>query len=141
MDTVEEFSNAVSDFLNSENERAAIIFAFSMLEQFVGDLLKIKSKHPNSYKNLSVFLKMNLLNEIGAISDNEYEAIDWLRKQRNKAAHKPGFKVDQSSIKESWTMSTMTSKTLLQNYLVTTVIGFWNNHSEIRKFYGFLNNA
>jgi len=141
MDTIEDFSKAIADFLDAENERAAIIFAFSLLEQFVTDLLKIKSKHPELYNNLSVFLKVNLLHEIGAISDAEYESISWLRIQRNKAAHSPSYKVDLSGIKDNWVMSDLKNKTLLQKYLLTTVIGFWNVHTEIFKFYGFTKNA
>jgi len=87
MKTVEEFSNAISEFLNAENERAAVIFAFSLLEQFIGDLLTLKSKHPRSYKNMSVSMKMKLLHELNAITDHEYESIEWLRKQRNKSSH------------------------------------------------------
>ena len=137
MDTIEEFSFALSEFMNAENERAALIFAFSLIEQFVNDLTKIKCKHHKAYENLSTYTKLNILNEINSVTDNELEAINWLRKQRNKAAHKPGYKANDSEIKKHWMMEAMKKKTNLQNFLATTVMGFWNGHPEIRKYYNF----
>jgi hypothetical protein len=98
LDSIEEFSDAISEFLNSGNDRAAIIFAFSLLEQFIGDLVKEKCKRPASYKNLSVNLKLNILFDIGSVTESEFERIDWLRKVRNQAAHKPGYKINESEI-------------------------------------------
>lgn len=141
MDTIDDFSSAVAEFLSADNERAALIFAFSLLEQFVGDLIKVKCKHPISYSNVSAALKINILHEIGAINEDEYKAICWLRKQRNKAAHKPCYKVQESEIHQTWIMKDIQAKSLLHKFLATTVLGFWNNHLEILELYEFGKNA
>ena len=141
MDTIEEFLKGIEEFSLEKNERAAVILAFSMLEQFVSDLLKIKCKHPEGYKNLSVSVKISLLHDIGEISNNEYESINWLRRQRNKAAHKPGYKVDRSGIQKKWIAPLLEKMDLLQSYLITAVGGFWNRHPEMREFYGIGNNT
>ena len=141
MDTIEDFSSAVSEFLSADNERAALIFAFSLLEQFVGDLIKVKCKHPSSYSHVSASLKINILHEIDAINKDEYQAICWLKKQRNEAAHKPGYKVNESEINQSWIMNNIQAKSLLHKFLATTVLGFWNEHLEILELYEFEKNA
>lgn len=135
MDTIQDFIDGITDFLQVDNERAAVIFSFSMLEQFISDLVKIKCKHPKIYENFSVYHKINLLHELEAISDKEYESINWFRAKRNDAAHKPGYKVDKSEIQNRWVMREMGEMSLLQNYLITTVGGFWNTHPELMKYY------
>ena len=133
---IDNFSEGVSEFLNMRNQRAMIIFAFSMLETFISDLVKIKCKHPRSFESLSIAVKISLLHELGEISDNQFESINWLRKQRNKAAHTVGFQVDQSEIQDRWVMNELQELGLLQKYLITTVGGFWNSHKELKDHYG-----
>ena len=136
MDSVDDFSDSIAEFLQVNNDRAAIIFAFSMLEQFISDLLKIKSKHSKSYMHLSTSVKISFLHDLGEISDNEYESITWLRKIRNDAAHKAGYKINRSDIQKRWIMESADTIKILENYLITTVVGFWNNHGELYRYYG-----
>lgn len=138
---LDSFSKGVSEFLNMSSQRAMIIFAFSMLETFISDLVKIKCKHPRSFESLSITVKISLLHELGEISDIQFESINWLRKQRNKAAHTVGFEVNQSEIQDRWVMEEIQGLGLLQKYLITTVGGFWNSHIELRDHYEWKTNA
>ena len=137
MGSIEEFAQDIADFINSNNERAAVIVAFSMIEQFISDLLELRSKHPSSYKHLSIAVKISLLHDIGELSDREFECIDWLRKQRNKAAHKRGFTVQREGIFNNRCMMGVLQGQLdpLREILLTTVGAFWNKHREIQRRY------
>ncbi|MEJ1296195.1 MAG: hypothetical protein RPU63_01750 [Candidatus Sedimenticola sp. (ex Thyasira tokunagai)] len=135
MDTMQDFTKGITDFLQANNDRAALIFSFSMLEQFIGDLIKIKCKHSRAYENFSAFHKISLLHELDLISEQEYESINWLREKRNDAAHQPGYSLDESTIPARWLMKDMGEMSALNNYLITTIGGFWNAHPEIRRHY------
>jgi len=128
----EYFSEGVSDLLKCESERAAVIFAFSVIESMVSDLINLKTRHPKSYSQLSMQVKLNLLHEMNEITDLEYESISWLRKQRNKAAHSPGFVVDKTQIQDRWIMQDLRGLGPLQKYLITVVGSFWNSRPELR---------
>lgn len=141
MDTIKEFSDSVAEFIHSDNDRAATIFAFSMLEQFISDVLERKSKHPKSYQHLSIAVKVNLLHELNEISNNDLESINWLKKQRNKVAHSIGYKINRDEIQERWLMPALSNKDIFSNYLTTTVLGFWNNHPELNALYQLTNKA
>ena len=142
MGAIEDFAQGITEFLQSNNERAVVIFAFSMIEKFVSDLLELKSKHQSSYKHLSISVKISLLHDMGELSDWELECIDWLRKQRNKAAHKPGFIMQRAEIPNRCMMVQFQGLwEPLKNILITTVGGFWNEHPEIRGLYGTKNDV
>ena len=133
MNKVENFVQGLQDFINLNNDRASIIFAFSMVEAMVDDLIVLKTKHHRSYQNLSVATKINILHELSSLTDNQYEALNWFRRQRNKAAHRPGFSPAIGEIQDRWIMPGMDEDFPLRNFLITTVGTLWNKNPEIHK--------
>jgi hypothetical protein len=65
-------------------------------------LIDLKCKHgkkiTDNNRDFPHSTKLIILNELGHLDDELYEVLDWLRKLRNDAAHKPFFEMTRSGL-------------------------------------------
>ncbi|WP_339923138.1 hypothetical protein [uncultured Cyclobacterium sp.] len=79
------------------HHRLQIFIAHGYLELLMNELIKAKTKNYKKIisdnRSYPYSTKILILNELGALSDEDYRVYDWFRKIRNKAAHDPLFKL------------------------------------------------
>jgi hypothetical protein len=132
-DRVTGMMASLQDVLDVNSPRASIIFAYSLIEVFIGDLIGSSAIHKKAYANLSPYTKTCLCHDLGKLSQAEFERLEWLRRQRNAAAHNPTYQPDISSIKNKWIMSDMRGMDRLKAFLVCLIGDMWNKHRELRE--------
>lgn len=132
MDIKDVFTTTLRDLISTGNNRTTVIVACCIVETLISDLIQQHTKHASKYRRLSLSAKLDILHELGIVSDFDYERISHLRKIRNDAAHNPIFEVDVSSIKDGWIKQSVYKHDRLNDFLINVACGFWNNHPEIR---------
>lgn len=117
-----------------ENHRLLLIVSCSFAELMVGTLIeeycKRGKKINDNSRDFPFSVRITLLHELGLISEAEYQHLNWLRKRRNEAAHKPGFRFRKEHL-PPWSDEFHDRPEKLCSLCINIVGVFWNNRVEL----------
>ena len=117
-----------------DNHRSLILISHGFIELLINILVDTKCKNSNKIsknaKDYSHATKLIILNEINVIPDDYYEYLEWFRKIRNKAAHRPLFKVTKSDMILLKNDKFINPDTLY-NFCTKFVSALWNKYPDI----------
>ena len=117
-----------------ENYRFLLILTCSFAELMVGALIEEKCKNGKAINNNSrdfpFSVRLTMLNEMGHIHDIHFEWLNWLRKQRNDAAHKPDFHFTSDRM-PAWAGEKHKTADKLFSLCVNILGIFWNQNVQL----------
>ena len=79
-----------------EHPNAVVLIYHSAIEQMVAAMISSKLKAGSKWSNKPYALQVDVLREIGEISDKEFALLDKFRKIRNNIAHNVFYKLSQA---------------------------------------------
>ena len=113
-----------------DDQRLLILVSHGVLELFVNALVDAKCKNSkritSDSRGYPHSARLIILNEIGVISDPQFEMYDWFRKLRNRAAHDPVFELRPEDLERL--PEDHRNPARLERVCVSIVGGFWNAH-------------
>jgi hypothetical protein len=114
-----------------DNHRFLLILSCSFAELLVGTLIEDKCKRGKSInrnsRDFPFSVRLTLLNEMGLLHDLHLQWFDWLRKQRNDAAHNADFRFTADRLPE-WGGEAHRTPDKLFSLCANMLCIFWNQH-------------
>jgi len=115
---------------DAENdELKLIILSNTILELLINILIQERVKNKNKIVNGNEYthsIKLVILNEKKIIDDDLFNAINIIRKLRNKAAHEPVFKLSKDDIKDL----PIRQNEKLYDGCMTVITVLWNQNKD-----------
>jgi uncharacterized protein YutE (UPF0331/DUF86 family) len=120
--------------LVKSHTRLLVLVSHGFIELLINALvdhhLKKAKKIKSDNRTYSHSVKLLILNEIGLLTDEQYEVFDWFRKLRNRAAHDPIFYVSEQDLKKI-SDKNYHDPANFYGLCVLLIGGFWNQHVPI----------
>jgi hypothetical protein len=120
--------------LVQQHPRLLVLVAHGFIELLVNTIVEHKLKRgkriASDSRTYPHSVKLVLLYETGIIKEKEYEAYDWYRGLRNKAAHEPLFTITEESFKPLDNPKYKKPEDLFQ-FSAALIGTLWNRHAEM----------
>jgi hypothetical protein len=114
-----------------DNHRLLLIVSCSFAELLIGTLIEEKCKNGkqinSNTRDFPFSVRLTLLHEMGLLHDLHLQRFNWLRKQRNDAAHNPGFRFTADRLPD-WVGDAHRTPDKLFSLCANILCIFWNNH-------------
>lgn len=116
------------------SQRSLALVTNGVLELFVETLIKASCRNhkriTEDNRSFPYSVKLLMLNEVGVLDDEYYKHLDWFRKIRNEAAHKPIFEVTDKSLKGHVSVE-YSDPEKLHDLCSTMISAFWNDYIDV----------
>jgi hypothetical protein len=120
--------------LVADHSRLLVLIAHGFVELLVNTLidhhLKNSKKILKDNRSYPHATKLLVLNELGIVDDHFYQILDWFRRLRNEAAHRPIFAITEADLAALKVEKFRDPKNFF-SFCMNLVGAFWNQHSEI----------
>ena len=117
-----------------DNPRFLLVLSCSFAELLIGTLIEARCKDGNrindNTRDFPFSVRLTLLREMGLLHDLHFTWFNWLRKQRNDAAHKAGFRFTTDRMPE-WGGDEHKTPDKLFSLCANVLCIFWNQHVEL----------
>lgn len=117
-----------------DNHRFLLILSCSFAELLIGTLIEehcTEGKQINANtRDFSFSARLTLLHEMKILPDIQFQRLNWLRKHRNDAAHKPDFAFTSGSM-PSWGGEDHRTPQQLFSLCVNILGVLWNQYVEL----------
>jgi hypothetical protein len=119
--------------------RACVVVTHGLVELLINILVEEKCKNATKIveqtRDFPHAVKLVLLHELGIINDEQFRALSWFRKLRNRAVHEPQFEIRTSDLDIFKTTSFANAEFHVQCMVVVMIL--WNQNQEIfsRRFF------
>jgi CRISPR/Cas system-associated endonuclease/helicase Cas3 len=118
------------------NHRLLLVVSCTFSELMVSTLIEAYCRNgKNINKNTRDFpfsVRLTLLYEMKILNEAEFKSLNWLRKKRNDAAHKPDFKFTNQHL-PSWVDENHSNPDKLFSLCINIIGVFWNRHVQLFK--------
>lgn len=117
-----------------DNHRFLLILSCAFAELLVSVLIAERCKHAaeinERHRDYPLSVRLTLLHELTIIPHEHYIWLNWLRGQRNDAAHMAAFKFTKERLPAWGGQDHQTTDKLFS--LCVNILGvFWNSHVEL----------
>ncbi len=116
------------------NPRFLLVLSCSFAELLIGTLIeetcKDGKKINDNTRDFPFSVRLTLLREMGHLHDLHFKWLNWLRKQRNDAAHKPDFRFTDERMPE-WGGDNHRTVEKLFSLCLNILAVVWNQHTSL----------
>jgi hypothetical protein len=119
--------------------RACVVVTHGFIELLINILIEEKCKNaPTITKSTRDFphsVKLVMLHELQVIDGQQFRALTWFRKLRNRAVHEPEFEIRKSDLEIFKKSNFADSEFYVQCMVVVAIL--WNQHYDVfsRRFF------
>ena len=117
-----------------DNHRFLLILSCAFAELLVSVLIDNHCKHAadinDRQRDFPLSVRLTLLHEVNVLADDHYMWLNWLRRQRNDAAHRADFKFTGDRM-PPWGGKDHNSPDKLFSLCVNMLGVIWNSHVEL----------
>jgi hypothetical protein len=117
-----------------DNHRLLLVLSCAFAELMIGTLIEDKCRKGKQIngnnRDFPFSVRLTLLNEMGLLDPVHFDRLNWLRQQRNDAAHKPDFRFTADRL-PTWGGDDHRTPDKLFSLCVNVLGVFWNQHVEL----------
>lgn len=124
--------NELNHFKN--NHRLLLVVSCTFTELMVSTLIEKYCKNGktinNNTRDFPFSVRLTLLYEMKILNEAEFISLNWLRKKRNDAAHKPDFNFTKEHL-PNWVDKNHSEPDNLFSLCINIIGLFWNRHVSL----------
>jgi hypothetical protein len=117
-----------------DNPRFLLVLSCSFAELMIGTLIEARCKNGkginDNVRDFPFSVRLTLLREMNVLHEAHFIWLNWLRKQRNDAAHKPEFRFTVGKLRD-WGGEQHRTPDKLFSLCTNILAGVWNQHLDL----------